>query len=94
MSTNRKWALIALAAGGLFTACTAQAQDYDPYRRPPPPYGYDRPPPPRDAYYRREREFGRMCVTSRGTCEAAPGPIGISCRCNIPGFGKKRGSIE
>ena len=92
-----KLGLGALAiAAGLFVAGSAQAQYYeqDPYRRPPPPYGYDRRPPPPDGYYRRERRYGSACVTSRGTCATEPGPIGISCRCMIPGFGKKRGSIE
>ena len=42
----------------------------------------------------RERAFGRVCVTSRGSCRSAPGPIGTRCRCHIPGFGKKHGSIE
>ena len=104
MNLFKKLALTAIAGGCLLAAAApASAQYYEPYGRPPPPYGYERRPPPPDGYYRRpgppegyqrERRFGQVCVTSRGTCGTRPGPIGISCRCDIPGFGPKRGSIE
>lgn len=72
---------------------------YDGYRDDgPPPYGRGRPrefyEPRRPAYgYGRPQGFGRVCVTSRGNCQARPGPINSSCGCNIPGFGPKRGAI-
>lgn len=80
------------------------------YDRPPPPRyddGYRRPPPPRydDGY--RQPDYGRpgpgydrgprpgaMCVTSRGTCPAPPIQRGSPCRCDIPGFGVKRGAVQ
>jgi hypothetical protein len=102
-------ALIALA-GLALSATSAGAQYYDPYGRPPPPrYDYDRPPPPRDWEYERrgpryyddgpyrprpQRRFGDACVTSRGTCETRPGPIGAGCGCFFEGFGSKRGIIQ
>jgi hypothetical protein len=65
---------------------------YDPYDRPPP--GYGRPPP---GYYGGRSEyrgrFGRICLTSRGSCFSRPAPLNSSCRCDIPGFGLKRGAI-
>lgn len=39
------------------------------------------------------RRGGGYCVTSRGSCPAA-GPPGAPCRCEIPGFGRKRGIIQ
>jgi hypothetical protein len=71
---------------------TAAAQYYQerPYYRHGPGPGYYDGGPPR-GYYRR---IGNVCVTSRGSCAWSPAPIGISCRCHIPGFGKKRGSVE
>jgi hypothetical protein len=61
---------------------------YDGYAR---PYddGERRPLPPR---YGRQR-MGSVCVTSRGTCPAYPSPIQAPCRCDIPGFGPKRGNV-
>lgn len=39
--------------------------------------------------------FGRACATSRGVCYVRrPQPLGSGCRCEIPGFGLKRGNIE
>jgi len=58
-----------------------------------PPRIYERP---RYGYrygYRRPQRFGRVCLTSRGTCFARPGPINSPCGCMIPGFGPKRGAI-
>ncbi|HRK24348.1 MAG TPA: hypothetical protein PLQ11_05280 [Beijerinckiaceae bacterium] len=70
---------------------------YDPYDRPRrvDPYRYDRPPP-RDWGYRppRRQPMGNVCVTSRGACNSYLTPIGTGCRCNIPGFGLKRGTIQ
>ena len=80
--------------------------DRSPYGRSP--YGDDRPrgsdryegyarpyddgerrPLPR---YGRQR-MGSVCVTSRGNCPAYPSPIQAPCRCDIPGFGLKRGNV-
>ena len=45
--------------------------------------------------YRRGGAFGRACATSRGVCYVRrPEPYGAPCRCDIPGFGPKRGNIE
>ena len=51
--------------------------------------GERRPLPPR---YGRQR-MGSVCVTSRGNCPAYPSPIQSPCRCDIPGFGPKRGNV-
>lgn len=73
------------------------------YRPPPPPeygydrrpgYGYDRPPAQYGRPYGRARGMSNICATSRGSCETRFMPIGADCRCNIPGFGRKRGNIE
>lgn len=57
------------------------------YRRPG--YAYEEPG------YGRRRDFGRACATSRGVCYVRPPqPLGAPCRCEIPGFGLKRGNIE
>ena len=61
--------------------------------RPGPPRFYERP---RYSYrygYGRPQRFGRVCVTSRGTCFTRPSPLNSSCGCMIPGFGPKRGAI-
>jgi hypothetical protein len=42
----------------------------------------------------RPRRFGDACVTSRGTCEARPSPIGSGCGCYFDGFGPKRGIVQ
>ncbi|MFC0282816.1 hypothetical protein ACFFJB_04195 [Camelimonas abortus] len=36
---------------------------------------------------------GPVCVTSRGACPSIPLPAGAPCRCDIPGFGWKRGAV-
>ncbi|WP_406856474.1 hypothetical protein ABEG18_02265 [Alsobacter sp. KACC 23698] len=70
--------------------------DPDPYYRPrqpeyrPDPYRQPRP------YYQEQpvRPRGRMtdmCITSRGACRVYPQPTGRPCRCDVPGFGTKRG---
>jgi hypothetical protein len=79
------------------------APDYDDDDDGPPAYA--RPLPPRD-YYGAPRhgygyggpgygrvQIGRVCVTARGNCPAAPAPFGSSCGCPIPGFGFKRGAV-
>ena len=56
--------------------------------------GYDRPPPPYEDRPRRERRFGRICVTGRGSCMSEePAPFDAPCACTVPGFGVKRGQI-
>jgi hypothetical protein len=103
---SRRSIAMALLGLGILSAVPAGAQYYDPYGRPPPPrYDYDRPPPPRDWEYERRRRwddersyrprrFGDACVTSRGTCESRPAPIGAGCGCYFDGFGSKRGIIQ
>jgi hypothetical protein len=59
--------------------------DYRPRRRPQPraEYGYER------------RGAGSVCVTSRGECSVGRYvPIGTGCKCQIPGFGQKRGHVQ
>jgi hypothetical protein len=54
-------------------------------------YRYERP----RREWRREARYGNVCVTSRGSCEYPQSyPIGTGCRCDIPGFGPKRGNIN
>ena len=50
---------------------------------------------PRERFNRRAygQGFGRVCVTSRGNCAGPPVPINSRCRCDIPGFGLKRGNV-
>jgi hypothetical protein len=72
---------------------------YDPYGR---PYGYRPPrPPPGYGYDRRygdnygyRARLGRFCETGRGSCYTRPVPVGSGCRCDIPGFGLKRGIVQ
>lgn len=43
----------------------------------------------------RRANTANVCETSRGNCAVARGtPIGANCRCNIPGFGPKRGNAQ
>ena len=42
----------------------------------------------------RQANSGNVCFTSRGSCEYPQYfPINTPCRCDIPGFGTKRGAI-
>ena len=74
-----------------------------------PPYGggyerdYDRRPRYEERRYeerpryeeRSRRDLGDVCVTSRGSCGTPQANyIGAPCRCNIPGFGSKRGNVQ
>lgn len=96
--------MLAVAALAALAASPAFAQYFGGPRPPPPGYerGYD------DRRYddrRRDRgpryddrrgpRGGRMCVTSRGACPTGytlrPG---TPCRCDIPGFGVKRGNVQ
>lgn len=97
----RTLTIAALLGAALSSATSASAQYYDPYDRPapryydddgPPPYGYGRPRYGYDRPYR--QRFGDVCVTSRGSCAAAPAPANSPCRCYIEGFGMKRGAID
>lgn len=66
-----------------------------------PGYGYEtrreyRYGPPREEWRRpvRRARVGNVCVTSRGNCEYPQSfPLNSQCRCDIPGFGMKRGNI-
>ncbi|HZH11452.1 MAG TPA: hypothetical protein VEZ24_13905 [Microvirga sp.] len=63
-------------------------QDYGGERR---VYRYERP---RHEWRRQAQRYGNVCVTSRGSCEHPQSyPLGAKCRCDIPGFGPKRGNI-
>jgi hypothetical protein len=66
-------------------------QDDDFYDRRPRQRFYEEEYSPRQ---RRAANFGQACVTSRGTCYVQPQPITSRCRCQIPGFGPKRGHVE
>lgn len=62
---------------------------------PPPPPGWGRPPaPPPPPGWGRPRQRGGVCVTSRGACPSGPLRAGSPCRCDIPGFGVKRGVVQ
>jgi hypothetical protein len=62
------------------------AYDPDPYYRPRPRY-YQEPLPQRPRV-----RMTDVCITSRGACPVYPQPPGRPCRCEIPGFGVKRGA--
>jgi hypothetical protein len=87
--------LLAASAAATLVAGVAPAlaqyygEGYGPPRRTARPYddGYGGGPyggPPR---------VSRVCVTSRGACPSYPLPQGSRCRCEIPGFGSKRGIV-
>lgn len=94
-----------LAAAALATLATSPAfAQYYGGPRPPPGYGrdyddrrYDDRRRDRGPRYddRRGPRGGRLCVTSRGACPTGytlrPG---TPCRCDIPGFGVKRGNVQ
>lgn len=64
---------------------------YEPRREYRREYRYVRP---REEWRRQARRYGNVCVTSRGSCEYPQSfPINANCRCDIPGFGPKRGNI-
>ncbi|GEP09105.1 hypothetical protein [Methylobacterium gnaphalii] len=99
--TVKRVALAAMAAtvlGMAVGAVPATAQYGGPY------YGGDEYDRPRryerrydDEYRPRPRPYGRqgsLCVTKRGNCPYPPAPQDSPCRCEIPGFGPKRGAID
>lgn len=70
-----------------------QPRGYDRYRDYADPYeDGERRPIPRQYGNGRQRT-GSVCVTARGNCPAYPSPIQTPCRCDIPGFGPKRGAV-
>lgn len=80
--------------GGGYYAPPPPPPGYDPYGR---PYGYRPPPPPPYGYgggYGYRARLGRFCETGRGSCYTRPVPVGSACRCDIPGFGLKRGIVQ
>lgn len=101
-------AAAALTLGTAFGAAEANAQ-YDrgddrprrferPFERPFEEERFERRRYDADRYDRRPRGYGgerggAICVTSRGNCRSYPAPYGAPCRCDIPGFGPKRGNI-
>lgn len=44
--------------------------------------------------YGGQRGRASVCITSRGSCGTSPAPRGYPCRCDIPGFGMKRGNVQ
>lgn len=98
--------LAALIGAAVMPASAQYYGQPDPYYRPPPPPGYG--PPPGPGYgpppyggppgYGQPRPYGGrrgsgVCVTSRGNCPIGyVVPINTPCRCDIPGFGTKRGA--
>lgn len=65
-------------------------QPYNPYYQQPAydPYAQPRRP-------RRQAAMGSVCVTSRGECTVGRYvPLGTGCKCQIPGFGRKRGQVD
>lgn len=99
----RRLVLIATLLAVSAASAPAMAQFYypGPYAPPPPP-AYDPyyrprgyyPPPPAYGYRQRVR-FGEYCETGRGGCYIGrPVPVGSRCRCDIPGFGLKRGVVQ
>lgn len=97
-------ALAGVILAGAVAAVPASAQYYGGGYYPPPspsydeygrPYGYRRPPPPDYEYgYRRRAPISQFCETGRGGCYSRPSPVGAPCRCDIPGFGLKRGIVQ
>lgn len=95
----KRFAFAALAVFALTAPAAAQYYG-NPY--PPPPASEWRGPPPgyhhgRPHEWRRHEQrqrVGNLCYTSRGSCEYPRYfPINTPCRCDIPGFGTKRGAI-
>jgi hypothetical protein len=68
---------------------------FDDDRRPRRGYDDERRRPRYDdeRSYRPQRSRGGICVTSRGNCQTSL-PRGSNCRCDIPGFGPKRGGVQ
>ncbi len=70
-------------------------RDFDDDRRRP-RYDDERRRPRYDDDYRPRRGAGGggslVCVTSRGNCPTYS-PINAICKCDIPGFGTKRGNV-
>jgi hypothetical protein len=95
--------VLGACAFAIVALSTASAQYYQPrggyYDAPPPGYYRERPQP---RYYddryerpRRPVRAGHICVTSRGSCQFdRPQRLGGPCKCNLPGFGTKRGEIQ
>ena len=95
-----------LAFKMIASALPAQAQIFfpgppQPYYPPPPVYSErpyypdgdgDRRYRPRP-YYQPRAEIGYTCSTSRSACDIDGAPVGTGCRCFIPGFGRKGGSV-
>ena len=63
-----------------------------PYERRRYDYDEDRRYRPRP-YYQPRAQVGYTCSTSRGACDIGGAPVGTGCRCFIPGFGRKGGSV-
>ncbi len=56
---------------------------------------YEQEYAPRREFRSRRAQLGSICVTSRGSCDVGYAvPIQSNCRCNIPGFGPKRGNVH
>lgn len=94
----KRLALGLLALTSLAASVAPAAAQYYPYPAPPRYYEerpgrFYRPDPYGERFYRRPVEFGNICFTSRGSCRTRPQPLDAPCRCDIPGFGLKRGGV-
>ena len=97
--------LIVLPMAVLLGSAGASLAQFPPPGLPPPPPGLLPPPPfpgaapPPPPYYQRRPAvrpavLGDVCYTRRGDCDLDdPRPVGFDCRCFIPGFGTKRGTV-
>jgi hypothetical protein len=100
-------ALAAPASAQYYGPYSPAPRWYEPAPRYQPQPDYDRPRsdhyerrrsydegPPRGVWRRPARQAGNVCVTSRGSCEYPQYfRLQTPCRCDIPGFGPKRGAI-
>ena len=104
MTMSTRFAAAALTVSMIAGALPSQAQLFPgppPLYPAPPPYGAPPPPPiygqrpyaPPRPYYQPRREVGYTCSTSRGACDIDGAYVGSGCRCYIPGFGSKGGSV-
>ena len=91
--------LIVLPMAALLGSAGASLAQFPPPGLLPPPPFPGAPPPPPPPYYQPRRvvrppALGDVCYTRRGDCDLDdPRPVGFDCRCFIPGFGTKRGTV-
>ena len=106
MKAFRILAQVGIASALLVAAIPASAQFFpDPgfyqppqqryYQQPDPYYQDQNPYQSQPRYYRQRRQaLGNACYTTRGSCYINyAAPVSSRCRCDIPGFGTKHGSV-